>query len=180
MSGCETIYGNGGIGSRQNARQEAVLRQEMERQQTQREIQEARATAQSAETQIGRMEMRIERLEASTANTTWASQSEVEELRKENQELRNALAAAKAEHAQLKTEIINNVQGLLKEQQKRTSAMTQPVRQQTVSGYEHKVEYGQTLSAIAKAYGVSVSKIKEANKLKSDVIREGQVLFIPD
>lgn len=47
------------------------------------------------------------------------------------------------------------------------------------SGYEHVVESGQTLSAIAQAYKVSVSAIKKANNLKSDTVRVGQKLFIP-
>ncbi len=45
--------------------------------------------------------------------------------------------------------------------------------------YEYKVEPGATLSTIAKAYGVSVSEIKRANRLESDLIRIGQVLYIP-
>jgi LysM repeat protein len=46
-------------------------------------------------------------------------------------------------------------------------------------GYEHKVEAGQTLSDIARAYKTTVSAIKKANNLTSDNIRVGQVLFIP-
>ncbi len=45
--------------------------------------------------------------------------------------------------------------------------------------YEHKVESGQTLSAIARTYKVSVNDIKTANHLKSNIIRIGQVLLIP-
>ena len=45
--------------------------------------------------------------------------------------------------------------------------------------YEHKVEKGQTLSAIARAYKVSVNDIKTANHLKSNIIRIGQILLIP-
>ena len=49
------------------------------------------------------------------------------------------------------------------------------------SGYEHKVEKGQTLSVIAKGYGKSVEAIMKANKLSNpSSIRVGQVLFIPD
>lgn len=47
------------------------------------------------------------------------------------------------------------------------------------TGYEHIVESGQTLSAIAAAYKVSVSSIKKANNMKSDTVRVGQKLFIP-
>jgi nucleoid-associated protein YgaU len=46
-------------------------------------------------------------------------------------------------------------------------------------GYEHVVESGQSLSAIAAAYKVTVSSIKRANNMKSDTIRVGQTLVIP-
>lgn len=49
------------------------------------------------------------------------------------------------------------------------------------SGYEHKVEKGQTLSEIAKGYGTTVDAIMKANKLANpSTLRVGQVLFIPD
>ncbi len=44
---------------------------------------------------------------------------------------------------------------------------------------EYVVEAGATLSAIAKAYEVSVGEIKRANKLKNDFLRVGQRLKIP-
>ncbi len=47
------------------------------------------------------------------------------------------------------------------------------------TGYEHVVESGQSLSAIAAAYKVSMTSIKQANNLKSSTIRVGQKLFIP-
>lgn len=50
----------------------------------------------------------------------------------------------------------------------------------TSSGYNHIVEAGQTLSEIARGYGVTVNAIKQANGLKSDNLRIGQKLFIPD
>lgn len=43
----------------------------------------------------------------------------------------------------------------------------------------HKVRRGQTLSAISRRYGKSVSKIKSANGLRSDRIYVGQRLTIP-
>ncbi len=49
------------------------------------------------------------------------------------------------------------------------------------SGYEHKVERGQTLSVIARGYGKSMEAIMKANKISNpSMLREGQVLFIPD
>ena len=47
-------------------------------------------------------------------------------------------------------------------------------------GYEHVVRSGETLSAIAQAYGVSTSVIlRENNLANGNVLREGQKLFIP-
>lgn len=43
----------------------------------------------------------------------------------------------------------------------------------------HKVKRGESLSLLAQRYNVSVTKIKSANKLKSNVVRIGQVLTIP-
>jgi len=44
---------------------------------------------------------------------------------------------------------------------------------------EYKVVRGDTLGAIAAAFGVTVDEIKKANQLKNDLIREGQKLVIP-
>ena len=43
----------------------------------------------------------------------------------------------------------------------------------------HRVSSGDTLYGISRKYGVSVSRIKSANGLGSDVIRVGQSLRIP-
>ena len=49
-----------------------------------------------------------------------------------------------------------------------------------ITGYEHVVKEGDTLSAIATAYKVKTSAIVEANKLQSPyTLRTGQKLFIP-
>lgn len=42
----------------------------------------------------------------------------------------------------------------------------------------HRVKKGETLSSIARKYGVSVSSIKSSNKLKSNTVRVGQKLRI--
>lgn len=44
---------------------------------------------------------------------------------------------------------------------------------------KHKVQRGEYLGKIASRYGVSVSSIREANKLRSDSLAVGQVLLIP-
>ena len=47
--------------------------------------------------------------------------------------------------------------------------------------YEHKVGAGQTVSEIARAYGVTIADVARANNLKAPnyPIRENQTLWIP-
>jgi membrane-bound lytic murein transglycosylase D len=47
------------------------------------------------------------------------------------------------------------------------------------SSVTHRVSRGQTLSSIARRYGVSIGKIKSSNSLKSDRIYVGQRLTVP-
>jgi LysM repeat protein len=59
---------------------------------------------------------------------------------------------------------------------------TNPVKKNTVSPASYRkytVKSGDTLSQIAEKFHTSVSKIKKANGLRSDMIRAGQVLKIP-
>ncbi|MEM4247988.1 MAG: LysM peptidoglycan-binding domain-containing protein, partial [Candidatus Nanoarchaeia archaeon] len=44
---------------------------------------------------------------------------------------------------------------------------------------KYEVQAGATLNAIAQAYGVTVEEIKKANKLKSDTLKAGQIIYIP-
>nr|WP_244325726.1 N-acetylmuramoyl-L-alanine amidase [Shewanella aestuarii] len=44
---------------------------------------------------------------------------------------------------------------------------------------KHKVKSGESLSVIARRYGVSIEGIKKANNMKSDMVRIGQNLVIP-
>lgn len=62
-------------------------------------------------------------------------------------------------------------------------APTSHVKVQTVSkgvfSSHHKVKKGETLSTIAKSYGIGVTQLKKANNLRSNIIKEGQILTIP-
>ncbi|MCG8313477.1 MAG: N-acetylmuramoyl-L-alanine amidase [Pseudomonadales bacterium] len=54
------------------------------------------------------------------------------------------------------------------------------LQQQEADRYrQHKISSGETLSQIAAKYSVSTSKLRQANSIKGDVIRVGQVLRIP-
>ena len=48
-----------------------------------------------------------------------------------------------------------------------------------LSDEKHKVKLGESLSIIAKRYGVPLKKLKQMNGLKSNTIQVGQVLVIP-
>ena len=52
-----------------------------------------------------------------------------------------------------------------------------PVQQQSSIKY-HKVKKGETLSSIARKYLTTVANLKKWNKLKSDLIREGQRIIV--
>ncbi len=55
-----------------------------------------------------------------------------------------------------------------------------PEKPDNTSGAQtHEVSTGDTLSLLAKKYGVTVAEIKKANTLKSDKIKIGQKLKIP-
>lgn len=110
--------------------------------------------------------------------------------------LRRDLEQVRVQRNQLRKEITDDLAGRIEKiaarQQKSTNSAHRPAPQASArstassgsaasSGYEHKVERGQTLSEIARGYNTTVSKIIKANKIKNpSSIRVGQVLFIPD
>ncbi|MEA5446254.1 N-acetylmuramoyl-L-alanine amidase [Gammaproteobacteria bacterium AB-CW1] len=57
--------------------------------------------------------------------------------------------------------------------------IAQMVRNGDSPGREHRISRGETLSAIARKYDVSVNQLRQANDLNGDRIRVGQVLRIP-
>ena len=180
FSGCETMYNNS------NRRQEAdtaVLRAAQERQQISRDTEIAKAAAQSAEIQLQQLDQRLLRLEDNVRQSQNASGADLAALQREITSLKGEISAIRADRGAMKKEIVNEISAevakLLAAQQK-AAAATAAASTASQSGYEHQVQSGQTLSAIAQAYGVSVEKIKKANGLKNDVIRVGQTLFIPD
>lgn len=74
-----------------------------------------------------------------------------------------------------------------KEPQYRMSITAEPLQATASGGYTagaiglrtHKIKNGESLSTIAKKYGVTITQIKKANNLKSDKIRAKQNLKIP-
>jgi len=52
-------------------------------------------------------------------------------------------------------------------------------KMQRVKSYRHKIRSGESLGIIAQNYGISITRLKQANRLKSSRIRAGKYLFIP-
>jgi len=182
-TGCRTMYsGFGAYGQEEREQRDQVrIREQMERIQLQRDAGSALSAARDAESRLAQLDMRLERLEAASRSAaSYASLADIDALRRENDALRAEIADMKAAQERMRGEIVSNVQSLIKEQQKRAAETAKTTVAKSQSGYEHKVEPGQTLSAIAKAYGVTVKAIRDANGLPNDTIRVGQVLFIPD
>lgn len=59
--------------------------------------------------------------------------------------------------------------------QKKASKKQQP----KASSQNHKLKNGETLSSLAKKYGVSINDIKKANNMKNDNLRAGDNIKIP-
>lgn len=146
-------------------------------QQTERDTTRLKARVEAFEQLIQRLEARI---------------IEAERQARDVAQLREELREARDDRARLKTEISQGmgaaVKRMLDEHQAQTLAQIQkavaaarPAPPPRQSGYNHTVENGQTLSLIAREYKTSVSAIVKANNLGSaDVLKIGQVLFIPD
>jgi LysM repeat protein len=100
------------------------------------------------------------------------------------QQIRAVNAARESDRRQIVDDISKKVAGLVGSSGTRTSSGGRASSGRSggaaESGYEHEVKAGETLSAIAQAYKVSVSAIMRANSMKSsDKLRTGQKLFIP-
>lgn len=140
---------------------------------------------------LNALEQRLSRLELQVAQVSRPNE-EVVALRRDLQQVRG-------DQERMRQEIVSDLAGRIEKIAARQAAATavpaptrnppppkQPVAQQPAtpargSGYEHKVEKGQTLTEIARGYGTTVPAIMKANKISNpSAIRVGQVLFIPD
>ena len=97
------------------------------------------------------------------------------------QQIRALSAARESDRREIVDEISHKVAGLVNASGgSGTSGRSGKSGGGTETGYEHVVKPGETLSAIAQAYKVSVSAVMKANNLTSgSTLRAGQKLFIP-
>ncbi len=117
---------------------------------------------------------RLAALERGDGRSSLATKDEVAALRTD-------LAALKAAQSRMRGEIVDDLSGRISAITERQARAQAAARETRGSGYSHVVESGQTLSAIAEAYGVSVRAIMKANKITDPTkLQVGQKLFIPD
>ncbi|MBN2449711.1 MAG: LysM peptidoglycan-binding domain-containing protein [Lentisphaeria bacterium] len=107
---------------------------------------------------------------ANTSDTKWRSDmTEFErKLAQEHQKSINRLTTNLAEEMERSVS-----------QMKQAAAAAAAASQKSAIQGEYTIKAGDTLLAIAQAFGVTVQAIKDANGLKSDVILVGQKLKIP-
>lgn len=137
-------------------------------------------------------------------------QLEVEQLRRDNAQMRDAVDAARrapadaattaqlnqavgqvrAEVAEVRTQVqrqndalVRQVQGALDNLARQVNARAAQVSANTpapdTEGIVYTVQAGDTLSTIARRFGVTVAQIQAANRMSGTTIRVGDNLFIP-
>lgn len=120
---------------------------------------------------------------ASANQSDYATQAQFADLARQIESLRAAVAAESAERAKgqqrIYDDIVKKMTDIAKQQQQ---AAAKNAAQRTYgSGWEHVVQPGESLSAIAAAYRVKVDAIVRANEIKNpNALRAGEKLFIPD
>lgn len=116
--------------------------------------------------------------------------SDVEKLRAENAELKKSAAAQDKARASEKEALLKEVSAIVASGKSAPAnnnerpAAPPPPPSSGGEGFEHVVQPGQSLWAIAKAFQdqgikVSVEDIRTANRLKDNNLHAGQKLFIP-
>lgn len=126
------------------------------------------------------LDMRMQRIEAKSSGGS--SSEEIAAIKRD-------IAMIRTERETLKKEITDDLVARIDKVVSRSGASTPSSKPsptstnsaRTRTGYNHTVEKGQTLSEIARGYGKTLDVIMKANNLKTiNMIRPGQVLFIPD
>jgi len=142
--------------------------------------------------QLGILDEKVNRLAAQMEDVQFRQQQmqkDIEGIRTELQEVRRAAGGASQNDLKALEDRIQAVDAarqadkkaivdqLAKELSSLGSGKT--ASKPASDAKEHVVQKGETLSAIAKIYGVSVADLKKANNLTGDDIKVGQKLTVP-
>ena len=105
-----------------------------------------------------------------------------QDLKQEIEALKASIAALRRQMQSQREGIVKDLAGRIKTIQAAQTPPTPPPQPKKVvvgPHREYEVKAGDTLSLIAEAFGTTVAKIKEMNGLKSDMLRIGQKLMVP-
>lgn len=154
----------------------AQVRDNFMQQQAYAEMQRVSGQVDVLESNIGELQRRVGRLEGGG----------------DTRAIRQELDALKAAVAEIRREMRAQREGIVKELSGKMAAIMkastpppppppapQPKPSYTGPCQEYVVQPGDTLSLIAEAFGATVSRIKEMNRLKGDGLRIGQKLLVP-
>lgn len=175
LTGCLTTYGT------EQAQAEAAMQSDMRI--LHEENQQLKGRIEGFELEIERLSRSVEALRSAPGGPT---EADVQALQQKITALESQLRTLDAARERDRKEIIDSLSSKLSQVVNSSRPAPRPTtapttrRSTSQEGYEHVVEAGQTLSAIASAYNVSAKSIIDANGLaKPDQLRVGQKLFIP-
>jgi LysM repeat protein len=143
--------------------------------------------------QLGVLDEKVSRLSAQVEDLQFQqqkTQKDLESLRAELQEVRRAGGGANSADLKALEDRINAVdaarqadkRAIIDQLAKELAGMSSGKfagKPAPADAKEHTVVKGETLSAIAKTYGVTVADLKKANNLTTDDLKVGQKLLIP-
>jgi LysM repeat protein len=146
--------------------------------------------AQDNATSLTVIEEKVNKLRAEIEDLQFRQQKTekaVEALRAEIKELRVAgggaspeqLAALEAKIAAVDAARQKDKQAIIDQLAKELASLGTGKPAVTPTGKEHTVVKGETLSVIARTYGVTVADLKKVNNLTGDTISVGQKLVLP-
>ena len=124
------------------------------------------------ESNLSSLSERVSKLEKGGESS--ALKAEIEALRAEVDRLNGEMRSQRREIVSDIVEKINTAQPRAASTAGRTSTSSD-----TSNCEQYEVQKGDTLSLISQAFGTTVRKLKELNRLKSDNLRVGQKLLVP-
>lgn len=171
MSGCQTFNSGRNKAAMQQQESYRVLAESNRRLKARMEMMEQD------------LEQMSEELRSSRGSASQTAQASAQVLNSRMDRIEKDLQNVESRMASDKKEIVNTLTAkITKIMKANASSRPRPTPKAAQgNGYEHVVKSGETLSAIASAYGTTTKAIIRANKMRdADMLRVGQKLFIPE
>lgn len=160
-----------------------ALRQRVAYEQLRTEVLQLRERVGALESMKEQQARQMESLQGTLQDTRRVVREMGEIVAEVQQSLKRIETVQGRQKAEIVDEISRKLELILKEQAAKQAPPPPPQPQppvKAVTGYEHIVKRGETLTKIAEVYGVTLDEVLQANKLKeSDPLLVGQKVFIP-